>query len=204
MSCHCLERLFLPILLDLDYIDFVKKGKNDKLLLGVVGHEHGLRRFCSLRSKLLAFLLVFFLFHVAIGFHDLPDAHVLSLIEAHVVMLQLVLLFVRLLILVKVDALNRGNPLLFRVLPLLVGQGSEPSLVPVALLFEHAIQQLVVLEGLSYDFLVLMDAFSDFVQGVRVIVQQVLGPFEPLCGVHLVNQVTSFATKHRNVRLFVV
>ena len=109
------------------------------MLLGVVGHEHWLRWLRSLWSKLLAFLLIFLLFLVTIGFHDLANAHVLRLIEAHVVVLHLVLLLIGLLVLIEVDALDCRNPLLLRVFPLLVGQGCQPSLVTVALLLKHSI-----------------------------------------------------------------
>ena len=76
-------------------------------------------------------------------------------------------------------------------------------MVSITLLLEHSIEQEVVLKRLCDDLLIRLDALSDLIESVWMIVQKEHRPFEPLSSVHLVNKITSFALKHGHVSFLV-
>ena len=72
-------------------------------------------------------------------------------------------------------------------------------MVAITLLLEHSIEQKVVLKCLCYDLLIGLDALSDLIESVWMIMQEEHRPFEPLSSIHLVNKITSFALEHGHI-----
>ena len=100
-----MESFFLSVLFDLDDFYLTKECENNELVFLIVGHEHWPRWLHGLGNELSC---SFFGVLISLGnvvFHDLADAHVICLIESHIIVLKLIAFFVSLLVTIKVDAI---------------------------------------------------------------------------------------------------
>ena len=121
-------------------------------------------------------------------FHQLLERNVLSLVELLEFVLVLLFLFLSLLVAIKVYWLNQWKPLLLLALRIIFSD--EPLLVTLPLLFEHAAQQLIIVQVLGDSLLVFSDTFGDYAKRILVLMQQVHFTLEALHRVKFGNQIS--------------